>query len=34
LEGRERRGEGSGLCGGRRDWGWRGSAEEQRVGRR
>jgi hypothetical protein len=29
LEGRERRGEGSGQCGGRRDWGWRGSAEEQ-----
>jgi hypothetical protein len=34
LEGRERRGEGSGQCGGRRDLGWRGSAEEQRVGRR
>jgi hypothetical protein len=33
LEGRERRGEGSVQCGGRRDWGWRGSAEEQRVGR-
>jgi hypothetical protein len=33
LEGRERRGEGSLLCGGRRDWGWRGFVEEQRVGR-
>jgi hypothetical protein len=33
LEGRERRGEGSGQCDGRRDCGWRGSAKEQRGGR-